>query len=330
VVESQNENTLRLIGPSSRGSKAKLNFGDGDYVFLKEYEDDKLEIKANGGVKFTGRVNFTNLVDIESKGSLNAAQFKANQGRALYLESNGNDRSTLVVLQKGSHNAALFKANKGHALYLESNGNDRSTLWVKQKGSSDAAVFLANRGNALYLESNGNDLPTLWVKQKGSHNAAQFQANQAHALHLESNCNEHATLVVLQKGSAKAAYFKGDISTSGSKNFQIPHPSKPGYDLIHASVEGPESAVFYRGEAELTNGHALVKLPDYFEALTRKESRTVQLTAKGPKPFLLSYTDIVNGEFQVYGTQPNGFFSWEVKAIRADIPTLKVVVPHMK
>jgi len=96
VVESQNENTLRLIGPSSRGSKAKLNFGDGDYVFLKEYEDDKLEIKANGGVKFTGRVNFTNLVDIESKGSLNAAQFKANQGRALYLESNGNDRSTLV------------------------------------------------------------------------------------------------------------------------------------------------------------------------------------------------------------------------------------------
>jgi len=95
-------------------------------------------------------------------------------------------------------------------------------------------------------------------------------------------------------------------------------------------VEGPESAVFYRGEAELSNGHALVKLPDYFEALTRKESRTVQLTAKGPKPFLLSYTDIVNGEFQVYGTQPNGFFSWEVKAIRADIPTLKVVVPQMK
>ncbi len=267
---------------------------------------------------------------VEQKGSSDAAVFQANRGNALYLESNSNKYPTLWVEQKGSHNAAQFQANQAHALYLESNGNEYSTLRVKQKGSSDAAIFQANRGNALYLESNGNESPTLWVKQKGSNNAAKFEANQGHALQLESNSNKYPTLWVEQKGSAKAAYFKGDISTSGSKNFQIPHPSKPGYDLIHASVEGPESGVFYRGEAELSNGHALVKLPDYFEALTRKESRTVQLTAKGPKPFLLSYTDIVNGEFQVYGTQPNGFFSWEVKAIRADIPTLKVVVPHMK
>ncbi|PIR91145.1 hypothetical protein COU03_02935, partial [bacterium (Candidatus Gribaldobacteria) CG10_big_fil_rev_8_21_14_0_10_41_12] len=74
--------------------------------------------------------------------------------------------------------------------------------------------------------------------------------------------------------------IQGTLSAS-TKNFVIDHPLDPeNKQLIHSSLEGPEIAVFYRGEAQLQNGKAEVVLPNYFEALTRKENRTVLLTPK--------------------------------------------------
>jgi hypothetical protein len=102
------------------------------------------------------------------------------------------------------------------------------------------------------------------------------------------------------------------------EQFRIDHPTRPDAKLVHACLEGPENAVYYRGEAALEDGRAVVELPAYFEALTRKEGRTVQLTAKGAEPFLLSYEDVAGGRFTVHGTKTDGRFSWEVRAVRAD------------
>ncbi len=47
--------TLHLVGPTSiYGYHAKVNFGDANYVYLKEFEDDKLEIYAASGVIIRG------------------------------------------------------------------------------------------------------------------------------------------------------------------------------------------------------------------------------------------------------------------------------------
>jgi hypothetical protein len=108
------------------------------------------------------------------------------------------------------------------------------------------------------------------------------------------------------------------------KWFRIDHPTRPSNDLVHACLEGPESAVYYRGQGRLEHGRARVVLPDYFEALTRAEGRTVQLTPRGCRPFLLSYEEIADGAFIVHGTVPDGEFSWEVKAVRADVRPLQV------
>jgi hypothetical protein len=113
-----------------------------------------------------------------------------------------------------------------------------------------------------------------------------------------------------------------------NKTFRIPHPAKPKHELVHACLEGPENAVYYRGQAQLKEGRATVRLPEYFEALTRQEGRTVQLTARGREPFLLSYEDVVDGAFRVYGTRADGEFSWEVKGVRADVDELEVEVPQ--
>jgi hypothetical protein len=123
----------------------------------------------------------------------------------------------------------------------------------------------------------------------------------------------------------------GEVMVKGKiwaqeKNFLIPHPTKTGYNLAHSCIEGPEVGVYYRGEARLHHGEATISLPDYFEALTRKEGRTVLLTAKGKEPFRLSYEEIREGQFKVYGTKTDGAFSWEVKAVRADVAELDVEI----
>jgi len=116
-----------------------------------------------------------------------------------------------------------------------------------------------------------------------------------------------------------------------SKKFRIPHPLAPEErDLVHACIEGPEVAVYYRGEGKLVNNIARVELPPYFEALTRKEGRTVQLTAiyDGPETPVaqLAASRVVNGLFSVHavdGKNPTQAFYWEVKAVRADLAPLE-------
>ena len=113
-----------------------------------------------------------------------------------------------------------------------------------------------------------------------------------------------------------------DIVSANVRRFVIAHPDNPARNLIHASLDGPEHAVFYRGEALLVNGVAVVALPPYFEASTLLKGRTVQLTAKGATPFVLSASEISAGTFTVTGTELNGAFYWEVKAVRSDVPAL--------
>lgn len=112
--------------------------------------------------------------------------------------------------------------------------------------------------------------------------------------------------------------------TAAIKNFVIDHPIKPGYELAHSSLEGPEIGVFYRGTGRLSHGRATVVLPDYFDALTRDGSATVLLTAKGDQPFLLSYDRFDEKSFVVHGAKADGEFDWEVKATRQDVPPLEI------
>ncbi|CAM2005160.1 hypothetical protein [Acanthopleuribacter pedis] len=114
------------------------------------------------------------------------------------------------------------------------------------------------------------------------------------------------------------------------KNFIINHPVAKERFLVHANLEGPEAAVFYRGSAKLRDGRAEIELPDYFEALTRQEGRTIILTnVDGFDRLAVKRRHglkIRNGSFLVISENPQSQqeFDWEVKAVRADGPPLKV------
>jgi len=124
-----------------------------------------------------------------------------------------------------------------------------------------------------------------------------------------------------------------DINCGGSKNFRIAHPLEPrARQLVHAALEGPEAAVFYRGEGELRDGKVEIVLPRYFEALTRLAERTVMVTpicADDEMVSALAATPVAGGRFRVRAITPGNAsqrFWWEVKAVRADLAPLDVEV----
>jgi hypothetical protein len=114
------------------------------------------------------------------------------------------------------------------------------------------------------------------------------------------------------------------------KKFVIDHPTKAGAQLVHAAIEGPEIAVYYRGEGLVRQGCACIELPAYFESLTRRDGRTVHITpvsSDGEPAVALSTSPVVEGRFFVRtldGALLDQRFYWEVKAIRADLDILDV------
>ena len=65
---------------------------------------------------------------------------------------------------------------------------------------------------------------------------------------------------------------------TGNKAFDISHPTKNDWRLRHVCLEGPESAVFFRGR--LTNSN-VIDLPEYWTGLVDPETITVSLTQIG-------------------------------------------------
>ena len=76
----------------------------------------------------------------------------------------------------------------------------------------------------------------------------------------------------------------GGITLTSRKAFDIEHPSKPGWRLRHICLEGPESAVYYRGRLKDSNN---IELPSYWEGLINPETITVSLTQIGSSQDLI-------------------------------------------
>ena len=77
--------------------------------------------------------------------------------------------------------------------------------------------------------------------------------------------------------SITAGFGKFASVAAPFKQFNIPHPSKPGYRLAHGCLEGPEYGVYFRGH--LKDKH-FIELPKFWDNLINPETITVQLTPR--------------------------------------------------
>jgi hypothetical protein len=86
------------------------------------------------------------------------------------------------------------------------------------------------------------------------------------------------TVTLRQNGELRV---EGDLVVVGNKNFAQAHPTDSTKEIVYVSLEGPEAGTYIRGTAELVNGEALIKLPEYFSLVTSDEQLTVQVTPNG-------------------------------------------------
>jgi hypothetical protein len=86
-------------------------------------------------------------------------------------------------------------------------------------------------------------------------------------------------------GTMRAGFATWSSSiVATSKLFDIEHPSKgKGHRLAHASLEGPEIGVYYRGVLEDSQ---IINLPDYWKDLVDSKTITVHLTPIGSYQYL--------------------------------------------
>jgi hypothetical protein len=84
------------------------------------------------------------------------------------------------------------------------------------------------------------------------------------------------TLLSVETIKSKIIYT--EVLMAKTKNFIINHPTKPGKQLIHSCLEGPENGVYVRGR--ITNKKE-ISLPEYWTKLVNSDTITVQLQPIG-------------------------------------------------
>jgi hypothetical protein len=228
-----------------------------------------------------------------------------------------NSNPTNIIIRRGQGNHPEDQIHYGQLGPLNVGGTSIGTIkWegYTRNGFRTAAAIAASLDDIKNPVSNPNE-----IYAKGSLNFAT------------SGPEEELTNRMVIDSNGDVTIFKNLNLSGGSKNFLIDYPGRPGVKLVHAAIEGPEAAVYYRGEGQLSQGEAEIVLPEYFEKLTRREGRTIQLTGIDGFDKLAVKTkngvQIKDGKFVVYSDNSGSAqkFNWEVKAVRADISELRVI-----
>lgn len=265
------------------------------------------------------------VTDSITAGSLSVGNGTLDFGQTTRQMLNLWKQSYGVGVQSGT---TYFRTDKNFAWYKSGSHNDAEL----NAGSGGTVHMVINDGNV----GIGTTSPTEKLTVKGNikldkdstiSSPGRMHISGEESLYL---LNKNGVTIGKEWGGNGNLFVQGTLSAT-AKSFMIDHPLDPENKyLIHACLEGPENVVFYRGEAHLNNGQVTVILPEYFEALTRKEKRTVMVTPKieGEAPVSgLAASDVKNGAFivkQIDDKNHSQKFYWEIKAIRSDIEELKV------
>ena len=139
--------------------------------------------------------------------------------------------------------------------------------------------------------------------------------------------------------AVNAVYIDGDVYVTGAvdcgnkgrlasrfstadakgKSFDIKHPTKEGYRLRYACIEGPEVAIYHRGRLKDSN---TIELPDYWKNLVYEDSITVQLQPIGKQEDI--YVKSFDSEKIVLESDSDIDCFYHVYAERNDINPLTV------
>ena len=147
------------------------------------------------------------------------------------------------------YNKAGYLTNPGISIFGDAIAGQKATVTIYPPNS----------------ESKQSYLPSLYVK-----------GDSAFIGDIAVNGSQTITKNLTISGTMRAGFATWSSSiVATSKLFDIKHPSKRNYRLAHASLEGPEIGVYYRG---VLKDSQIIDLPDYWKDLVDSNTITVHLT----------------------------------------------------
>ena len=184
---------------------------------------------------------------------------------------------------------------------------------VKHSAYIEGPLQVGNAGNFSSAEG------TVMIGKDGN-------AGAANALSIKGDSTQIGDVsitgdIVKVKNIVASAEVSADILSARLKPFDIEHPSKEGWRLRYACIEGPEAGVYYRGRLK---NQKVIRLPYYWKDLVSVDSITVQLQPIGAhQDIIVKRWDDENIYLQAQGGLPINCF-YHVYAERNDIDKLEV------
>jgi hypothetical protein len=216
-----------------------------------------------------------------------------------------------------------FANRNNNGPFVDDAGGVQGLRWVWY--SQDGVARLWSGRDCIMVSNVDGDLGV-----RGLHPRNGLPANWGGGLHTFDVYAEATIAAGPSGGPPKAWINSAGQMFAGTKNFIIDHPQDAKRDLVHATLEGPEHGVYCRGEGTLSDGVATIKLPRYFEKLTRVQGRSVMITPRvgpGGRVASLGASEVRQGSFTVRAADDadaTAKFWWHVIAVRADVDELDV------
>ncbi len=179
----------------------------------------------------------------------------------------GKDQSpTGTAVLNGPVYVGKTGASPNYEAVLNITSNSAEQLPGDQQPACSASLAMKSDGNL-----------TVAGDSKTKHALLISGGSDIDTVHIIGDLHVTGSVDCLSKGRLEQRHVKADGLPP--KAFDIKHPTKgSGWRLRHVSLEGPESAVFYRGRLKESN---VIQLPYYWKDLVHEDSITVQLQPIG-------------------------------------------------
>ena len=233
----------------------------------------------------------------------------------------------LIVAAKKRVPQALGRGREkiDHSAYIEGNTqigkvdafeSANATLMVGRENTKGTSRALHTRGN-VRIEGDGSTVDALTVSGGDIH-AATFYGSGSNTVYIHGDLHVTGSTDTGNKGRLAARFGAAD---GKPKPFDIKHPSKEGWRLRYACIEGPEVGVYHRGRVR---NEKIIKLPYYWKDLVDVESISVQLQPIGAhQDVIVKRWDAETIYLQAQGGLPVNCF-YHVYATRKDVNPLHV------
>ena len=227
----------------------------------------------------------------------------------------------------------LGRSGQSGFLKLYPGGSTTPYFRVEKTGSNRVQLLISSaktKGQIFRVgESNNHWGYSHWSGSNGSHNVTIGAHGNSGSLNNSGAVMVHNASSAAKAGAYVNAAGKG-VLFADIKNFRIDHPLDAKKEIVYASLEGPEAAIYERGTATLQNGTAEIKFSDHFALILAKTRMTVQLTPLSAQSKGLAVVEKTQDGFKVKELHHGAGhyqFDWEVKAVRNGYQDFEVVRP---